>query len=209
MQRMAMAGILAMLMGCAAQAPGPGADACSCPPGPPGPQGPQGPRGEPGPPGEAGGANASKGGSRLTYLGKTMRGEDGSVYVQQGGFFDEALGVQCHVALASDGTMRCLPTGKGVTGISGAPSRFADEGCTEPVYAYAVTQECGTPSFFLKTTLAECNTALVYRVFDVGAEAVEVFRRVGDRCEPVEAEEGIRYFRAQDELPASAFVEFR
>lgn len=191
------------LVGCGVTTPR--ADAvggeCSCPAGPQGAQGPKGDRGEPGEPGAAGAADGSSSGSRLRYLGKTLRGTDGSTLVQQGGFFDEELGVGCTPLPAPDGRTRCLPAGAWFS------PAFVDADCTQPAAIVMLSGDCAVPAFVGSATTGTCGGSATYAFHRTAGEVAEAFTMSGEECRPF-ALPAYRYFRIGTEEPHSSFVAF-
>jgi len=202
--RWMMLAALVGLVGCGVATPGadaPGSE-CSCPAGPQGAQGPKGEKGdqgEPGEPGAPGTAEVSESGSRLRYLGKTLRGSDGSTYVQGGSFFDEELGVECSLLTAADGRRRCLPVKKHA-------DRFADADCTVPAVSISQADECEPePPRFAYGATGACGQ-YAYVVYEVGSELTETFLRSGSKCVAASMDER-RAFSVKA-LPPTRFVAF-
>lgn len=191
-------------VGCGVSAPG--ADAtggeCACPAGPQGAQGPKGEKGDPGEPGTPGSADVSSSGTRLRYLAKTLRGSDGSTYVQGGAFYDEELGVECTPAKATDGRTRCLPIGFWLS------PTFADADCTQPATRVLLQDDCAAPVFVVAAEAGACGAAPAYTPRRTDGEITETFTKSGGECRPATATPGYRSFRIREAEPPSSFVAF-
>ncbi|MCE9666863.1 hypothetical protein LY474_03460 [Myxococcus stipitatus] len=131
---------------------------------------------------------------------QVIEGEDGSSALLD--IEDDARSTSCTFALASDSSVRCLPSGVSVS--EGAFGYFADERCAER----AAASTCTSLRFIRDTTIDHCGTTTsIHEVGEV-LESVYEFARDG-ACHDVRSGTsevpGFAYRRGE-ESPASSWV---
>jgi hypothetical protein len=99
-------------------------------------------------------ADPTQSGTRLKV--NYYAGTDGSKQ-PTGNMHDSMLNVDCSFLTASDGTLRCMPSGTGLTG-------FVDSGCTQPLAIR--TKGCSAPAYGVKPVTA-CDAGDVWHVFPI------------------------------------------
>lgn len=177
--------------------------------GDPGPMGPKGEKGDKGDKGEPGPGEISESGSRLTYRSGTLRGTDGSMIVRPGTIFDEELGIPCEPGTASDGALRCIPSGPRAVPLNPLPAHYADPACSVPLYSHQPDSGCGEPLFYLSRRASQCKEE-EFVVYRVGEQAEDVYHRdtLDFTCKPLSTTGATIFFRRGDEVPPEEFVAF-
>ena len=165
-----------------------------------GPQGPKGDPGPPGPPGRSEDASLFVSGTRLRL--RYLVGDDGTR--QWRGWYDNQRDEECNFTFgdyrASDGTIRCLPSGVLL-------NAYADPMCTQPV---AIVSPARRPPCAVKYGVAETDTCPVLdTVYTVSAYTPsDVYYQGRDSCGPYPIDlNAYTFYRADAVVPPSAFVE--
>lgn len=138
-------------------------------------------------------------GTRLKM--KTFLGADGSVV--HAGIWDDQLKLDCSVYPASDGSLRCIPSGPAASGTA-----FADPSCTtELVYTYGSCQ----PKAALRYD-AMINGCYPFpfevKAYSVGAKMTPQFVFTGNAASCVKSAPipGYSYYELGQEMPPAMFV---
>ena len=150
-------------------------------------------------------ADPNQSGSRLKV--NVYVGADGSKLVT-GSLHDTQLDVDCGYVLAADGSMRCLPSGAGWSGV------FADPACTQPIAA--VAKGCSAPAYArIAVPTGTCQTTTGAHVYSIGAPlgSAGAFYLTGQTCSAysgtplstLENDEDL--YSVGNEVAASTFVQ--
>jgi hypothetical protein len=146
--------------------------------------------------------SGSTSGTRLKA--RYYAGADGSI--QSGiGWYDSQRNENCFFQTASDGTLRCLPSGEA----SGAGVYFVDASCTtEELVTIGATGCVVTPKYASRyvTQTDPCSVSRL-RVYSVGSEFTgNHYVKIGTMCTAATPNAGLRYFRLGAEVDPSSFV---
>jgi hypothetical protein len=145
-------------------------------------------------------ADINQSGSRLKV--QTWVGLDGSSLAA--GMYDSQLKTQCSFAVASDGSMRCLPFSGAVIASIGlfyadsgcsVPLAVGGAGCAIPSYVYTGTNTCGTTAYTF-SSISGSFAGTVYEGSPSSCTAVPASSLASDTLYSVGAE-----------LPPSTFVQ--
>ena len=141
--------------------------------------------------------------------------------------FDTQLGLECRVAVAGDGVLRCLPL-QGPTVIEGEMNAagFADAGCRRPLARLSATAVCqgampamaGVARASQKRCLDSAATGPGSRddrqpgrwdIYRLGRKHEgEMFFRTAGSCQPGPVPGGDEFYEMEDLLPPDTFVAF-
>lgn len=147
-------------------------------------------------------ADENQGGSRL----KTQRyvGSDGSS--QFIGFYDSQLSVACSYVAATDGNVRCVPSGGAVGVVS---TGYSDSGCTQPIAQ--IGSSCGTPKYAIEAVgTGACPGGSEVQAYNVGAAySGTVYDAAAGKCIALTSTEtaGFTFYNLGASVPATTFVE--
>ncbi len=145
--------------------------------------------------------NQETGSSRIQVRSATS---SSGMHILDRGLFDQDRSEECAPAPASDGATRCLPLSSSRNDVR----YFSDAKCTKPI-AF-VGSECTPPSSVrLVTNLATACGEYNVRVFQVGEKTspTTIYQSNGGSCDATPAPSGTDLYRADEEIPASAFAE--
>jgi hypothetical protein len=143
--------------------------------------------------------------------------------------FDSKLGIECKIAVASDGVLRCLPlTGPALIEGEAAAAAFADAGCRHPLARYNATTSCAGGSIAAVGMVARASQKKClepeatgpgsrddrqpgrWDIFRVGPRHEgEVYFRVGGVCQAGPPASGDEFYEMAETVAPDTFVAFR
>jgi len=143
--------------------------------------------------------------------------------------YDTQLAVECRVAVANDGVLRCLPLAGPVLDAEAGPpgAGFADAACTRPLARYRATQACAGPrppaAMVARVSRRRClpdgepgpgsrddRQPGRWEILRLGARHDgEVFFSVGGTCQPGARTPGEELYELGESLDPAGFVAFQ